>query len=55
MNRSANKWDQTEVSKLTSELDKRLPAGFIPKIHSDSKCSNPENCITILDNGIVKK
>ena len=40
--------DRTAVSNLTFELDKCLPAGYILKIHSDSKFSNQNKNNVIL-------
>ena len=36
------------------DLDKNLPAGYIPNILSDSKCSNPEQNNAVPDNANVK-
>ena len=51
----ASKCDRTAVSKLPFELDKGLTAGYILRIHSDYKCSNPEHNNVILDDAIMKK
>ena len=51
----ANKCDRTAVSKLPFESDKGVTAGYILRIHSDFKCSNPEHRNVILDDEIMKK
>ena len=48
MDRTENKRARTVVPERTIELENCLPAAYMPKTHSDSKCSNPEQTNVIL-------